>query len=245
MALNPKALLVRAKETLLLPNDLDDADLARVIGSIATPGVDHADLYFQYSRSEAWSLEEGIVKSGSFNIDQGVGVRAVSGEKTAFAYTDDLNLSSIADAASAVRAISAAGQDVRIKTTSKLKFSKSARRELYAPIDPLPSLDAESKVGLLEKLESYARAENARVIQVMASIAGEYEIVLVARSDGAIAADARPLVRVSLTVIVEGTNGRREQGSFSGGGRTDYACFDDDTLRAYARSAVHQALVNL
>ncbi|MDR1162287.1 MAG: metalloprotease TldD [Candidatus Accumulibacter sp.] len=243
MMQNSDAHLAHAKETLLSAHDLNDDDLSRVVASIVTSGVDYADLYFQYSRSEAWSLEEGIVKSGSFNIDEGVGVRAVSGEKTAFAYSDNVSLSSLVDAAKAVRAISASGQKARVKAASKP--GKSARRELYAPIDPLLSLDADSKVRLLEKLESYARAEDARVIQVMASVAGEYEVILVARSGGPTVADVRPLVRVSLTVIVEGANGRREQGSFGGGGRTDYACFDDETLRAYARNAVHQALVNL
>ncbi|MDR2507544.1 MAG: metalloprotease TldD [Candidatus Accumulibacter sp.] len=240
--MNMNALLARAGETLLLPHGLKEADLTRVIGAIMSHGADYADLYFQYSRSEAWSLEEGIVKAGSFNIDEGVGVRAVSGEKTAFAYSDSIGLSTLSDAASTVRAISASGRKRRVKVVSK---PASARHALYSLDDPLLSFDAAFKVRLLERLESFARAEDPRVIQVMAHIAGEYEIVLVARSDGVLAADIRPLVRVSLTVIVEGKGGRREQGSAGGGGRTDYRCFDEGALRAYARHAVHQALVNL
>ena len=240
--MNMEALLARAAKTLLLPHGLKEADLTRVIGAIMSYDADYADLYFQYSRSEAWSLEEGIVKAGSFNIDEGVGVRAVSGEKTAFAYSDSIGLSTLSGAASTVRAISASGRKRRVKVISKPAPVKHA---LYSFDDPLLSFDAAFKVHLLERLESFARAEDPRVIQVMAHIAGEYETVLIARSDGVLAADIRPLVRISLTVIVEGAGGRREQGSAGGGGRTDYGCFDEDALRAYARHAVHQALVNL
>ncbi|MDR0578594.1 MAG: metalloprotease TldD [Candidatus Accumulibacter sp.] len=240
---NDTSPLPQARETLLTPYGLDVGSLARILGRVAVHEVDHADLYFQYSRSEGWSLEEGIVKSGSFNIDAGVGVRAVSGEKTAFAYSDDISLPALADAASTVRAIGAAGQRRRVRAGT-LKERKAAH-SLYLPHDPLASLDAPAKVRLLERLEAFARAEDARVTQVMASLAGEYEVVLVAGSDGRLAADARPLVRVSMTVVVEGADGRREQGSSGGGGRTDYAMFDDDALREYARAAVHQAVVNL
>ena len=239
MTAKAQSLLVQAQKTLLTPYGLDTADLNKVFGTIMAHDVDYADLYFQYSRSEAWSLEEGIVKSGSFNIDEGVGVRAISGEKVAFAYSDDISHLALADAATAVRAIAAAGQQRKAPSLKKL-----TGRSLYLPHDPLASLDATAKVKLLERLESYARAEDSRVAQVMAHIAGEYEVILVAGSDGRLAADIRPLVRVSITVIVE-DGGKREQGSSGGGGRTDYSYFDDTMLRTYAREAVHQAVTNL
>ncbi|MEF8700600.1 MAG: metalloprotease TldD [Candidatus Accumulibacter sp. UW26] len=240
--MNAKAqtLLTQARKTLLTPYGLDVADLTRVFGKIMTHQVDYADLYFQYSRSEAWSLEEGIVKAGSFSIDEGVGVRALAGEKTAFAYSDDISAQALGDAAAAVRAIAAAGQERRVPAPKK----RSGQSSLYVAHDPLASLDAASKVQLLERLEALARAEDTRVTQVMAHLAGEYEVVLVAGSDGRLAADIRPLVRLSLTVIVE-ADGRREQGSAGGGGRTDYSCFTDAALQGYAQEAVHQALTNL
>lgn len=243
MTAKAQSLLVQAKKTLLTPYGLDVADLNKIFGQIMTHDVDYADLYFQYSRSEAWSLEEGIVKSGSFNIDEGVGVRALSGEKTAFAYSDDISLPALGDAAAAVRAIAAAGQKKRVKSDAALKPRQG--HALYVPLDPLASLDATAKVKLLERLETYARDEDPRVMQVMAHVAGEYEVILVAGSDGRLAADIRPLVRVSINVVVEDKGGKREQGSAGGGGRTDYSFFSDDVLRMYAKAAVHQAVTNL
>ncbi len=235
------SLLARAEQTLLAPFSLAARDLSGVFGTILTHGVDYADLYFQYSRSEAWSLEEGIVKSGSFSIEQGVGVRACSGEKTAFAYSDDIGLAALDDAARAVRAIAAAGQSRRAPA---LQAGRTRKSGLYLADDPLASLPAEAKVKLLERLEGFARALDPRVQQVMAHVAGEYEVILVAGSDGRLAADVRPLVRVSITVIVE-QNGKREQGSAGGGGRFDYGYFSDEILQRYAKEAVHQAVTNL
>ena len=232
--------LAQAESLLLTPFSLTEGDLSRTFGQILTHQVDYADLYFQYSRSEAWSLDEGIVKSGSFNIDQGVGVRAISGEKTAFAYSDDISSRALTDAATAVRAIAAAGQSGKLP---HLKHG-AAGRALYVPHDPIASLPAEAKVKLLERLEGFARALDPRVIQVMASLAGEYEVILVAGSDGRLAADIRPLVRCSISVIVE-ENGKREQGSAGGGGRFDFAYFVDEFLQRSAREAVHQAVTNL
>ena len=232
--------LAQAESLLLAPFSLTEGDLSRTFGQIMKNQVDYADLYFQYSRSEAWSLDEGIVKSGSFNIDQGVGVRAISGEKTAFAYSDDISARALGDAANAVRAIAAAGQSGSLPALQAVK----AARALYVPNDPIASLPADAKVRLLERLEGYARAIDPRVVQVMASLAGEYEVILVAGSDGRLAADIRPLVRCSVSVIVE-ENGKREQGGAGGGGRFDFAYFDDEVLRRYAREAVHQAVVNL
>jgi TldD protein len=232
-------LLAEARRLLLEPAGIDDAHLNRVLASIHTHQVDFADLYFQYARQESWSLEEGIVKSGAFSIDRGVGIRAVHGEKQAFAYSDDVTLAALDEAAVATRAIGRQG-GAAIAALDRI----GAAHALYQPHDPIASLPEEAKVALLERLEKMARALDPRVAQVMASIAGEYEAVLVARSDGLIAADVRPLVRVSLTVIVE-ENGRREQGHAGGGGRFDYSYFTDAMLAHYAKLAVHQATLNL
>src|SRR5471032_3112975 len=235
--------LATAKEILLTPYGLDESTITRTLAEIFTHRVDYADLYFQSTRSEAWSLEEGIVKSGSFSIDQGVGVRDVSGDRTAFAYSDDLSAESIRQAAVATRAIAKAGGGKhKIKSASSL--TGVFGRDLYLPSDPLTSLDATAKVKLLERVEKMARGRDPRIVQVMAGLAGEYDVVLVARSDGALAADIRPLVRVSVTVIAE-KDGRREMGSGGGGGRYDYGYFTDEILSHYVDQAVHAALVNL
>ncbi len=246
----PEKLFHTAQSFLLAPHDLEAAKLSGVFGTMLTHRLDYADLYFQYSRSEGWSLEEGIVKSGSFNIDQGVGVRAISGEKTAFAYSDEISLPALRDAAQTTRAIAQSGARGGTQTAVRGRSKKSAlaRRGagqmLYRDEDPLASLPDAAKVKLLERLEQICRAMDPRVVQVMASLGGEYEVVMVARSDGVIAADVRPLVRISVQVIAE-QNGRREQGSSGGGGRTDYAFFTEERLREYATKAVSQALVNL
>jgi TldD protein len=229
-----------AEQVLLKPHGLAPHMLERVFGQLFGNHVDYADLYFQYARSEAWSLEEGIVKSGSFNIEQGVGVRAISGEKTAFAYSDDISMAALQAAANTTRAIAAAGAQ---RLAPLLRRSKQPP-PLYAGNDPIASLDDAAKVTLLERLEAMARAADPRVKEVMASIAGTWEVVLVARADGQMAADVRPLVRVSISVIME-EKGRREQGSSGGGGRFDYAYFTDAVLHDYASRAVHQASVNL
>src|SRR6185503_79720 len=233
------ALLADARHLLLEPASLDDRALSGVLASIHSHDVDFADLYFQYSRMESWSLEEGIVKSGAFSIDRGVGIRAVHGEKQAFAYSDDVTLAALDEAAIATRAIGRQG-GAAIAALHRI----GAAHALYQPQDPIASLPEEAKVALLERLEKMARALDPRIAQVMASVAGEYEAVLVARSDGLIAADVRPLVRVSLTVIVE-ENGRREQGHAGGGGSFDYGYFTDAMLAHYAQLAVHQATLNL
>ncbi|HUW37557.1 MAG TPA: metalloprotease TldD [Rhodocyclaceae bacterium] len=228
-----------AEQTLLAPYDLTSASVEGVFGELLRHRVDYADLYFQYARSEGWSLEEGIVKSGSFNIEQGVGVRAISGDKTAFAYSDEISLPALTGAAMAARAIAAQGG------TGIAPLLRAGRvAVLYGAADPIASLAAAEKVSLLERLEGYARAEDRQVVEVMASLAGTWEVVLVARSDGQWVADVRPLVRVSVNVIMA-ANGRREQGSAGGGGRFDYGYFSDAVLMDYARKAVHQARTNL
>ncbi|NWG39151.1 MAG: metalloprotease TldD [Hydrogenophilaceae bacterium] len=228
-----------AQSTLLAPNELDSQRLAPVFGKLLTHDLDYADLYFQYSRSESWTLEEGQVKSGSFNIDQGVGVRAVSGEKTAFAYSDEISFDALSQAADATRAIARSGGGKQYAVSGRGNV-----HSLYQPLDPLASLEDANKIRLLERIESIARKLDPRVIQVIASLASEYEVIYVARSDGHTAADVRPLVRLSLQVIAE-ENGRREQGSGGGGGRFGYEYFTEQKLEEYARQAVHQAVINL
>jgi TldD protein len=234
--------LAIAQALMLEPFGLDDGSLTRALATIREHRVDDADLYFQTTRHEGWSLEEGIVKSGSFSIDQGVGVRAVAGERTAFAYSDDLSVASLMDAARTVRTIAAAGQERRVKLARTPKVAKS--RVLYAPMDPIATLDSTQKVALLEKVERLARAKDPRVAQVMAGLAAEYDVVLVARADGTRAADVRPLVRLNVTVIAE-SNGRREVGSGGGGGRFGLGYFTDAMIESYVDHAVNAALTNL
>jgi TldD protein len=234
--------LAAARTLLLEPFALSEATLAQALRTITEHRVDGADLYFQYTRSEGWSLEEGIVKSGSFGIDQGVGVRAVAGEKTAFAYSDDISEAALLDAARTVRTIAAAGQSRRVRVPARSTVAGS--RVLYTPMDPIATLDSTQKVALLEKVEKLARAKDPRVVQVMAGLAAEYDVVLVARADGTIAADVRPLVRLSVTVIAE-QDGRREMGSNGGGGRFGLGYFHDSIIEGYVDAAVNAALTNL
>jgi TldD protein len=228
-----------AERTLLAASDLDAPKLERVFAAIHQHDVDFADLYFQHSRYESWSLEEGIVKAGTFSIDRGVGVRAITGEKQAFAYSDDISLAALDEAGAAVRAIGRQGQSAVAALRQPI-----ASRVLYSSNDPVLSLEDAAKVALLTRVEALARRRDKRVVQVMASLAGEHETILIARSDGLVATDVRPLVRVSVTVIVE-EGGRREQGHAGGGGRVDYSAFDDERLSDYANRAVDNALLNL
>lgn len=228
-----------ASSLLLEPWDINESHLAKAIGSIFTHSVDYADLYFQYTKSESWALEEGIVKSGRFSIDQGVGVRAISGDKTAFAYSDTLSVNDLMSSAGVVRSIASQGYS-QPKINPIIKHKKN----LYPSIDPVDSLSAPEKIALLEKIEKMARAADNRIVQVMASLAAEYDVIMVAGSDGRMAADVRPLIRLSLTVIAE-YKGRREVGSAGGGGRGSLQYFTDDILRSYVKQAVHGALTNL
>jgi len=229
-----------AKSLLLDPWGLDEGDISAALGEIMVRRVDYADLYFQYTRSEGWSLEEGIVKTGSFSIEQGVGVRAISGEKTAFAYSDTLTRDALLASARTVRSIGAKGAGRR----KVQALGPASARTLYPQIDPVASLEAAEKVRLLERAEAMARAVDPRIIQVMAGLGAEYDVILVAGSDGRLAADVRPLVRLSLTVIAEHA-GRREVGQAGGGGRCGLEFFTDDVLRSYAERAAHEALTNL
>ena len=242
-----------AQAALLAPFGLTDASLTSVLSHIQQNAVDDADLYFQTTRSEGWSLEEGIVKTGNFSIDQGVGVRAVSGEKTAFAYSDDISLASLMDAAGVVRAIGSQGKDGKIKVGGRKATSSKASklllpRKLYGMDDPIASQGSAEKVALLEKVEKLARSKDPRIKQVMAGIAAEHEIIYIARSNGQRSADVRPLVRLSVTVIAEQTIAgkvRRETGTGGGGGRFGLGYFDDAIIEEYVTSAVNAALMNL
>ena len=233
--------LDRARESLLAPAGIGVGEIDQVMGRMLGHQIDYADLYFQYSRQESWSLEEGQVKSGNRHIEQGVGVRAIAGEKTGFAYSDEIVLPALLDAATAARAIARAGRE----QTAPLAPRDGGTLSLYQPLDPLLSLEDTAKVALLERVEHEARRLDPRVTQVMASLGGSQETILVVRSDGVMAADVRPLVRLNVTVIVE-QDGRREHGSSGGGGRTDYGYFlTEERALSYAREAVRQALVNL
>ncbi|MBD8491899.1 metalloprotease TldD [Pseudomonas syringae] len=227
-------------EHLLAPGGLNLDTLQSVLGELAGPGIDAADLYFQGMISESWALEDGIVKEGSFNLDQGVGVRAQSGEKTGFAYSNAINLEALSAAANAARSISRAGQNGRVQA-----FTTQDVAQLYAPDNPLEVLSRAEKVELLKRIDVATRALDPRIQQVSVSMAGVWERILVAAADGSLAADVRPLVRFNVSVIVE-QNGRRERGGHGGGGRTDYRYFlNEDRAMGYAREALRQALVNL
>src|SRR5260221_11535198 len=234
----PTALEI-ARSTLLTPFGLDEAATRSVFGTILAHRADDADLFFQYNRSEGWTLEEGEVKAGSFSIDQGVGVRVLAGEKTAFAYADDINAEALEAAAKVTRAIASDGAGA-VAGRAVVRAGPT----IYAPIDPVAQFDDGAKVRILETLERHARAADPRVKQVIGRLSGESDVVLVARADGSLAADVRPLVHLSITVIAE-QHGRREQGQQGAGGRFGYAYYTDELLERLARDAVRQALVNL
>jgi TldD protein len=231
-----------AHSVLLKPNDLSPADLDQLFGVMHAHRLDDADLYFQHTRSEQWSLEEGIVKSGSFNIDQGVGIRAISGDKTAFAYSDVISREALLKAAHATRVIGPKGGKVKVRLP--LSAPQNEVASLYSSLNPLDSLTPPEKIALLEQIEKRAKARDPRIIQVMASLASEFDVVLVARANGLMAADIRPLVRVSVHVIAE-QKGRRESGSAGGGARADYGFFDSDRITQWVNEAVDNALLNL
>ena len=229
-----------AREALLSPYGLGESDLQTVLDQLMGHSIDYADLYFQLSRHESWMLEDGIVREGHHGIEQGVGVRAVSGEKTGFAYSDEIMLPALTEAADAARAIARSGRQGAVQA-----WQQHAGQRFYLPVDPLSSLDADQKITLLRELDAEARRQDPRVKQVVVSLASTHEVILVAASDGTLAADVRPLVRMNVSVIAE-QGDRREQGSAGGGGRIDYSYFQQqDHALEYAREAVRQALLNL
>ena len=233
-------LIEQAEQRLLRPGGLSAGDLDRVFTRLMGPSIDTADLYFQHSRSESWVLEDGIVKDGNHSIEQGVGVRALSGEKTGFAYSDEIVLPALLDAAGSARAIAQSGSNGVGKP-----LSLATGRGLYPAIDPIETLSSESKIALLRELDAFCRAEDPRIKQVIVSVAAGLDTVLFAGSDGTLAADVRPLVRLNVQVIAE-QNGRRESGNAGGGGRYGFTeLLENGRAHAFAREAVRVALVNL
>ena len=229
-----------AKDHLLGPANISDRELNRILDNILGHNVDTADLYFQSMRNETWVLEDGIVKEGSFNVDRGVGIRAISGEKTGFAYSNEIILPALEQAAGAARSIARIGQQQQVQA-----WHRSQPLALYPSTNPLDSLSSEDKIALLQKLDQKARQNDPCIKQVTARLSGAHEVVLVAASDGTLAADVRPLVRLNVSVIAE-KNGRIERGSAGGGGRSDYLQFLlNDTGLKYAEKAVRQAMINL
>jgi TldD protein len=229
-----------AERTLLTPTGLGLDDVDRALAELLGPGVDDGDLYFQHSRRESWTVEDGIVKDGAHSIEQGVGVRAISGEKTGFAYTDEIDLPALLESARAARAISREG----LKTARGQRV-QVAGHSLYPAIDPIDRFAPEGKLSKLREIEAWVRAADPRVVQVSASLSAAVDTVLVARADGTLAADVRPLVRFNVQVIVE-QGGRRESGYAGGGGRFDYVeLFANGRAEGLAKEALRQALVNL
>jgi TldD protein len=229
-----------ARQRLLAPAGLDEGDLDKVFGQLLGHAVDSGDLYFQSTRFESWGLEDGIVKEGTHSIEQGAGVRAISGDKTGFAYSDEIVMPALLQASSAARAIARHGKEGKLQA-----WHTGKENLLYPALDPLDSMTADDKVSLLKQLDAEARQQDPRVREVIVSLAGVHEVMMVAVSDGTLAADVRPLVRCNVTVIVE-QDGRREQASSGGGGRSDYGFFfEDERAKGYAQEAVRQALVNL
>jgi len=229
---------------LLAESQIDKTFLNDTLENIYQRNVDLADLYFQASSHESWLLEDGVVKEGSYNIERGVGVRAISGEKTGFSYSDDISAQAITKAADAAKGIALAGKSGQVHA-----FKTSSQPIIYQDINPIDSLSQEQKITMLHEMEAHARQQDKRVTQVIASLSGVFEKILVAASDGTYATDIRPLVRLNCSVLVEG-NGKRERASAGGGARTDYSYFfevEGNKARylAFAEEAVRQALVNL
>ncbi|MEL7187357.1 MAG: metallopeptidase TldD-related protein, partial [Pseudomonadota bacterium] len=225
-------------QRVLEPAGLDEGKLNATLGSIMRGGVDYADLYFQVSRQESWTLEDGILREGSFSLDQGVGVRATSGEKTGFAYSDELLLPALEQAAGAARAIARQGQDLQVSA-----WQRTNAAPLYPSDDPTISIDDDDKKRLLAEIDEQTRALDSRVEQVIVSLASSQDLILLAASDGTLAADVRPLIRLNVSVILE-KDGHREQGYMGGGARSDLNYFlDGDIPMEFAREAVRQASV--
>jgi TldD protein len=239
MLMPMSTLLEQVQQRLLTPGGLATGDLERVFDQLMAPSIDAADLYFQHSRSESWTLEEGIVKDGSHSIEQGVGVRAISGEKTGFAYSDEIVLPQLLEASKAARAIAQDGRG------AGRPLALGNARSLYPAIDPVESLPNPDKIALLREVDAYARSRDPRITQVIVSLAATLDTILIAASDGTLAADVRPLVRINVQVIAE-ANGRREQGYAGGGGRYSYGeLIANGRALGFADEAVRQALVNL
>ncbi len=231
-----------ARSHLLEPAGISESDLERVLGSILGYKVDAADLYFQGANVESWGLEDGIIRDAHYSVTHGVGVRALSGEKAGFAYSDDIVLLALQQAATAARTIALSGGSSKVKVWHD---KSPVPHNLYRPDSPLFSMSDHDKMALLHSVNREARGVDPRVKQVHVSLRGSHNTILVAASDGTFAADCRPLVMLYVSVVVE-ENGRRESASHGGGGRLDYTMFLQDNVGLdYAREAVREALVKL
>ncbi len=232
-------LVAETQQQLLVPAGIEHSDVEAVMGKLVGGAIDLGEVFFQNYKSESWSLEDGIVKEGSFSVDRGVGVRAISGEKTGFAYAEDIQLPALAQATEAARSIARLGGDQRVKA-----WQRNTPVPKYPSVDPIPSLSGEDKVALLARVDIAARRADNRVQEVNVRLAASHESILVMATDGTLSADVRPLVRMDVSVIVaEGD--RRERGFAGGGGRRSLTTFSDDWAEALAREAVRSALVNL
>ena len=237
--------LETVENTMLAQSGLGREELNQVLGLVAARNVDYADIYFQSCWHESLVLEDSIIKDGSFNIDRGVGVRAVSGEKTGFAYSDQINQLALQQSAKAARGITRSGGNGQVKA-----FAPVTAEGIYAPVNPLDSFDKHQKIALLEEIDRYIRTKEPLVKEVSVSINGVYEQVLVAALDGTYAADIRPLVRLSVSVLIE-KGDKREHGSAGGGGRYGYEHFQTEEANGksvalnYADEAIRQALINI
>ena len=224
---------------IMSPAGLAESDLDLIMGSISTHNIDYADLYFQYSKNEFWALEDGAVKNGSFSIDQGVGMRSIAGQKTAFTYSDEISMEALKDGVKIVKSINKDNESKSYPIGEKL-----IKHSLYQPLNPIESIESTKKIQLLERIEALSKKLNPSIIKVSASLASQFEVVLIKTFQGELVEDVRPLVRLSVSVIIE-KNGRREQGSAGGGGRYSLEYFTDAILHEYASEAVNQAVINL
>ena len=224
---------------IMSPAGLAESDLDLIMGSISSHNIDYADLYFQYSKNEFWALEDGAVKNGSFSIDQGVGMRSIAGQKTAFTYSDEISMEALKDGVKIVKSINKDNESKSYPIGEKL-----IKHSLYQPLNPIESIESAKKIQLLERIEALSKKLNPSIIKVSASLASQFEVVLIKTFQGELVEDVRPLVRLSVSVIIE-KNGRREQGSAGGGGRYSLEYFTDAILHEYASEAVNQAVINL
>ena len=220
-------------------SDLSHHDLLKYLDTIKSKSVDYSDIYFQYSKNEFWSLEDGVVKNGSFSIDQGVGLRSISGEQTAFTYSDDISNSSIKAAVQAIKSMESNGNSAAYQIPKNKQSSQK-----YTQNDPIESINNLEKIKILESIDSIAKSISPLVTRVSASLASSFDVVLIQNHFGKLVEDIRPLVRLSVSVIVESKK-RREQGSSGGGGRYNLTYFDNHLISKYAKEAVDNALINL
>lgn len=233
-------MLELAKARLLAPTGIQESDLERMLGNLLGQSIDSGDLYFQHLTSESFTLEDGIIKDGSQSIDQGVGIRAISGDKTGFAYTSDIVPNALEQSIQAAKMIAGSGKTGAVKAWDAKQVAP-----LYSDQNPIEQMSYLDKMALLREVDAFTRKLDTSVKEVIVSLNGIFETVLVVATDGTLAADIRPLVRLSVAVIIE-KDGKRESASYGGGGRKSYQMFlEDDTYQWYAREAVRLALLKL